>query len=75
MRYGHPIVSHGSQHVTLHVPLTPETKVSIEKEQLMKMPKRATLIKAACPERAHEARGACVSKCENRLFPLRCASA
>merc|ERR1712136_303096 len=32
------------QYVTLHVPLTPETKDSINKELLMKMPKGATLI-------------------------------
>ena len=48
---GHPIVSYGSQHVTFHVPLTLETKVSIDKELLMKMPKRATLMNAACPAR------------------------
>ena len=41
--------------VTLHVRLTPETKDSIDKEPLIKMPKRATLTNAARPERVHEA--------------------
>jgi len=43
------------QYVTLHVPLTPETKDSINKELLMKMPKGATLINTARPEVVHEA--------------------
>ena len=37
------------QHVTLHLPFTPETKDSIDEGLLMKMPKDATLINAACP--------------------------
>ena len=49
------IVSRGSEHVTLHVPSTAETKDPINEELLMKMPKDATLINAARPERAHEA--------------------
>ena len=46
------------QLVILHVRLTPETKDSIDKEPLMKMPKSTTLINAACPDRVHEARDA-----------------
>ena len=42
------------QCVTLHVPLTPDTKDSIDKEQPTKMPKISTLINAARPERVHE---------------------
>ena len=39
-----PGVSCDSQHVTLHVPLTPETKDPINEELLMKMRKGVTLI-------------------------------
>ena len=45
-----------SQHVTLHVPSTAETKDPINEELLMKMPRDATLINAARPERVHDAR-------------------
>ena len=38
--------------------LTPETTDSIDKEPLVKMPKRSTLINAARPESVHEARDA-----------------
>ena len=47
---GHPIVSYGSQHVTLHVLLTAETKDPINEGLLVEMPKDATLINAARPE-------------------------
>jgi len=43
------------QYVSLHVPLTPETKDSINKELLMKMPKGGTLINTARMEVVHEA--------------------
>ena len=46
------------QHVILHVRLTRETLDSIDKEQLMKMPKRATLINMACLEEVHGGRDA-----------------
>ena len=48
---GHPVVSCGSEHVTLHVLLTAQTKDPINEELLMKMPKDATLINVACPDR------------------------
>ena len=41
--------------MTLHVLFTPETKDPINKELLMKMPKDATPINVACPEKVHEA--------------------
>mmetsp|Transcript_49287 Transcript_49287/g.107268 ORF Transcript_49287/g.107268 Transcript_49287/m.107268 type:complete len:318 (+) Transcript_49287:62-1015(+) len=44
-----------SQYVSLHVPLTPETKESINKALLSKMPKGGTLINSARPEVVHEA--------------------
>eukprot|EP00747_Dinoflagellata_sp_TGD_P139168 gnl/TRDRNA2_/TRDRNA2_175869_c0_seq4.p1 gnl/TRDRNA2_/TRDRNA2_175869_c0~~gnl/TRDRNA2_/TRDRNA2_175869_c0_seq4.p1 ORF type:complete len:313 (-),score=105.83 gnl/TRDRNA2_/TRDRNA2_175869_c0_seq4:342-1280(-) len=43
------------QYVSLHVPLTPETKDSINKALLGKMPKGGTLINTARPEVVHEA--------------------
>jgi D-3-phosphoglycerate dehydrogenase len=43
------------QYVSLHVPLTPETKDSINKTLLSKMPKGATLINTARPEVVNEA--------------------
>merc|ERR550537_483096 len=43
------------QYVSLHVPLTPETKESINKELLMKLPKGGTLINTARVEVVHEA--------------------
>merc|ERR1719145_490299 len=43
------------QYVSLHVPLTPETKESINKALLMKMPKGGTLINTARQEVVHEA--------------------
>ena len=43
------------QYVTLHVPLTPETKDPINRELLVKMMKGATLINSARPEVMHEA--------------------
>merc|ERR1712176_1569623 len=43
------------QYVTLHVPLTDETKESINKKLLMKMPKNGTLINTARVEVVHEA--------------------
>merc|ERR1712048_465878 len=43
------------QYVSLHVPLTPETKESINKELLMKLPKGGTLINPAREEVIHEA--------------------
>ena len=49
-------MSCGSEHVTLHVPSTAETKDLINEELLMKMPKDATLIHTARRERVHEAR-------------------
>ena len=49
-------VSCGSEHVTLHVLATAETKDPINEEFPMTMPKDATLINAARPERVHEAR-------------------
>lgn len=42
------------QYVSLHVPLTPETKESINKALLSKMPKGGTLINTARPEIVHE---------------------
>ena len=44
-------MSCGSEHVTQHVLSTAETKDPINEELLMKMPKDATLINAACTER------------------------
>ena len=79
-----------SQHVTVHAPLTPETedsinavclttdtKDSIDKEPLTKMPKGTTPINAARPDGVHKARDAHeVLQRENRLpLPPRCASA
>ena len=49
-------MSCGSEHVTLHVPSTAETKDLINEELLIKMPKDVTLTNAARPERVHEAR-------------------
>eukprot|EP00931_Biecheleriopsis_adriatica_P058546 TRINITY_DN3488_c0_g1_i1.p1 TRINITY_DN3488_c0_g1~~TRINITY_DN3488_c0_g1_i1.p1 ORF type:complete len:318 (+),score=105.47 TRINITY_DN3488_c0_g1_i1:84-1037(+) len=43
------------QYVSLHVPLTDETKASINKELLSKMPKGGTLINTARCEVVHEA--------------------
>merc|ERR1712217_823423 len=43
------------QYVSLHVPLTPETKESINKALLTKMPKGGTLINTARQEVVHEA--------------------
>merc|ERR1712241_1225341 len=43
------------QNVSLHVPLTPETKDSINKALLSKMPKGGTLINTARQEVVHEA--------------------
>merc|ERR1719330_2090030 len=43
------------QYVSLHVPLTPETKESINKALLTKMPKGGTLINTAREEVVHEA--------------------
>jgi len=43
------------QYVSLHVPLTPETKESMNKALLSKMPKGGTLINTARPEVVHEA--------------------
>jgi len=43
------------QYVSLHVPLTNETKDSINKELLSKMPKNGTLINTARQEVVHEA--------------------
>ena len=43
-------------HVTLHVPLTAETKDPINEGLLMTMPKDATLVNAARQERVHETR-------------------
>merc|ERR1711935_141861 len=43
------------QYVSLHVPLTPETKDSINKELLSRMPPGGTLINTARPEVVHEA--------------------
>ena len=48
-------VTDDSQHVTLHVPFTAETKDPINEELRMKMPKDATSINVACPEEVHEA--------------------
>jgi phosphoserine aminotransferase len=42
------------QYVSLHVPLTPETKESINKSLMMQMPKGAALINTARPEVIHE---------------------
>jgi len=42
------------QYISLHVPLTPETKDSINKALLSRMPKGATLINTARPEVIHE---------------------
>lgn len=44
-----------SQYVSLHVPLTAETKESINKELLSKLPKNGTLINTARVEVVHEA--------------------
>eukprot|EP00403_Amphidinium_massartii_P028867 CAMPEP_0178402786 /NCGR_PEP_ID=MMETSP0689_2-20121128/17026_1 /TAXON_ID=160604 /ORGANISM="Amphidinium massartii, Strain CS-259" /LENGTH=320 /DNA_ID=CAMNT_0020023707 /DNA_START=82 /DNA_END=1044 /DNA_ORIENTATION=- len=44
-----------AQYVSLHVPLTPETKESINRELLSKMPKGGTLINTARQEVVHEA--------------------
>jgi len=43
------------QYVSLHVPLTPETKESINKSLLLKMPNGGTLINTAREEVVHEA--------------------
>merc|ERR1712190_103791 len=43
------------QYVSLHVPLTPETKESINKALLVKMPKGGTLINTARMEVVNEA--------------------
>merc|ERR1712060_967464 len=43
------------QYVSLHVPLTPETKESINKSLLMKLPKGGALINTARVEVVHEA--------------------
>merc|ERR1719230_1117638 len=43
------------QYVSLHVPLTDQTKESMNKALLSKMPKGATLINTARPEVVHEA--------------------
>jgi len=43
-----------SQYVSLHVPLTPETKESMNKAMLSKMPKGGTLINTARSEVVHE---------------------
>merc|ERR1712190_650088 len=43
------------QYVSLHVPLTPETKESINKALLMKLPKGGTLINTSRVEVVHEA--------------------
>jgi len=43
------------QYVSLHVPLTPETKESINKSLLLKLPKGGTLINTARVEVVHEA--------------------
>merc|ERR1712139_397089 len=43
------------QYVSLHVPLTPDTKESINKDLLSKMPKNGTLINSARQEVVHEA--------------------
>jgi len=43
------------QYVSLHVPLTPETKDSINKALLTQMPRGGTLINTARPEVVHEA--------------------
>jgi len=43
------------QYVSLHVPLTDQTKESINKELLMKLPKNGTLINTARVEVVHEA--------------------
>jgi len=42
------------QYVSLHVPLTPQTKESINKSLMMKMPKGGTLINTARAEVIHE---------------------
>lgn len=44
-----------AQYVSLHVPLTPETKDSINKSLLSKLPKNGTLINTARPEVVNEA--------------------
>ena len=49
-----PIVSYGSQHVTLHVTLTAETKDPINEGLLMTMPKDATLVNAARSEKTKD---------------------
>jgi len=43
------------QYVTLHVPLTDETKNQMNKAMLSRMPKNGTLINTARPEVVHEA--------------------
>lgn len=44
-----------SRYVSLHIPATPETKGSIGKEKLLKMPKGATLVNTARKEVVNEA--------------------
>ena len=46
-------VTDDSQHVTLHVPLTAETRDPINEKLLMMMPKDATPINVGCPEEVH----------------------
>ena len=43
-------------HMTIHVPLTAETKDPINEGLLTTMPKDAILVNAARPERVHETR-------------------
>ena len=47
-------VTDDSQHVTLHVPLTAETKDPINEKVLMKLRKDATAVNVVCPEEVHE---------------------
>ena len=62
-------------HNRIAVPLTPETKDSINKESLMRVPKGATLINAECPEEVHVTEMLEVLKSATRLLsPLRCAN-
>jgi len=44
-----------SRYVSLHIPATPETKQSIGKDKLMRMPQGATLVNTARKEVIHEA--------------------
>lgn len=44
-----------SRYVSLHIPATPETKGSIGKDRLLRMPKGATLVNTARKEIIHEA--------------------